>query len=145
MKIFYSFLIIALAAILFLLPVPDGIRDFVSDLSTDTFESTVTAVGVTNATVTLTDPIYDDNRNFATVTSSNTTDVPVISAYNSTSQNLTVIGLVEDATRTLTVEYSVFNIYGGDAVEEFTSLMPFIWIIICFAFPIVALVAVVIF
>lgn len=143
MKIFYGFLVILLTAILFLLPVPDGIRDFVSDISNDTFESTVTGAGVTNATVTLADPLYNNNRNFASVTSSNTTDSPSISAYNATTQNVTIIGLAADTTRTLTISYSVFTLPGGDAVETLCGYIPLFWILICCTFPVIAVVAIV--
>ena len=138
-KIYTGFLIVVITALLFLLPVSDAVIDFSADA--DVSAQSVATASVTTAEITLPSAIYNNNHRLVTVTSSNASDTPAVTAYNTTTQNITLTGLVENTTRTLTADYYVFALEGGTAIEKFTGYIPLFWILVCIAFPVVALAA----
>jgi len=128
MRIFYAFIIMVTAAMLFMLPVTEGIYDFITDVREDTFTVT-TGVGSTNATVQLFKAIYDDDTN---------------TSYNATNRNLVVTGLSENITRTLTVNYDIDALSNSAAVATLVSKFDLIWLLVVIAFPAAAIAAIVI-
>ena len=88
-----------------------------------------TAVAETEVTFALYNELYDANlSNVIEVSSSLTTDLPVATAYNKVSKELTVGGLTVDTERTLQVDYQTDalkdDLVGG--VGKFTSITPFL-------------------
>ena len=141
MRIFYAFLIIFVATILWMLPVTSAIYDFRTDVRTDTF-STTTTVGVTTANETLHEELYDDDIGSVDITSEDATDTPLPNSYNATSQVLNIIGLTENTTRELEVAYDVDALEGDNAVDILLGWVPYIWILIICVFPMAALFAI---
>ena len=141
MRIFYAFLVIVVAAILFMLPVSDAIYDFRTDLREDEFIS-ATGVGVDTANVTLGKPVYDDDTGTIDILSDLATDVPAYSSYNGTSRQIGVSGLTANTTRTLTVSYDIDALGGSGAINNIMDIIPFIWMLIIIAFPMAALFAI---
>lgn len=140
MRIFYSFLVIATAAMLWMLPITASIYDFRTDLQEDTF-STDTAVGVTTANVTLSDELYDDDTQTIDILSSISDDVPAYSSYNGTTRLLGISGLSANTTRVLTVTYDVDALAGSDAINNFLDVVPWVWLMCIAVFAPAALVS----
>lgn len=141
MRIFYAFLIIVVAAILFMLPITEMVYDFRTDLREDTF-TTATAVGVTTANETLLDDLYDDDTGSVDIDSDLATDVPLPSSYNATSQQLLVEGLTANTTRILIIAYDVDALDGSVAVNIIMDRLPLIWLLVIIAFAPAALFAI---
>ena len=141
MRIFYAFLIIVVAAILFMLPVSEAIYDFRTDQREDTF-STATGAGATTANETLLDDLYDDDIGSVDIDSDLATDVPLPSSYNSTSQQLLISGLTASDNRTLTVAYDFDALGDSDAINVFLDRLPWIWLLVICAFAPAALFAI---
>lgn len=141
MRIFYVFLIILVAVILWMLPITSAIYDFRTDLRTDTF-STSTAVGTTTANETLLEALYNDDLGSIDIDSDDATDIPLPNSYNSTSQVLNITGLTENTTRTLEVAYDVDALEGANAVDTLLDLVPYLWILIIAVFPMAAIFAI---
>ena len=133
MRIFYAFLIVVVAAILFMLPMTEAAYDFRTDLREDTFSSD-TGVGVTTANVTLHKPVYDDDTDTIDIASDLGTDTPVYSSYNSTTRQLGVSGLTTNTSRTLTVSYDIDALNGSSAINSLVDRIPWIWMIVTIAF-----------
>lgn len=140
-RAFTAFLILVASAILWMLPVTEGIYDFRTDVEENAFAVT-TGVGETAANVTLLTALYDDDYSEAAVTSNITSDIPAMSSYNTTTRALAVNGLTANTSRTITVEYDVYALTDANAVDTFLDWFPYIWILIKIAFPIAALAAI---
>ena len=140
MKIFYSFLIIVCSTILILLPVTAGIYDFRTDVREDYLTAT-TGVGESSDNVTLQKLVYDDDSTTISVYSSDSGDVPIMTAFDATSHSVVFSGLTANTSRTLTVSYDVAAFTEG-GLTAFLNILPYIWILIWVAFPIAALVAI---
>lgn len=140
MRIFYAFLIIVVAAILWMLPITMAIYDFRTDLRTDTF-NTSTAVGVTTANETLLDDLYDGDIGSVDIASDDATDAPLANSYNSTSRVLGMTGLTENTTRTLEISYDI-DALDVDSLNTLFDWLPLIWILVIVAFPMAALFAI---
>lgn len=140
MRIFYAFLVIATAAMLWMLPITDAIYDFRTDLQEDSFASD-TAVGQTTENVTLSKVLYDDDTQTIDILSSISDDVPAYSSYNGTTRLLGISGLSANTTRTLTVTYDVDALAGSDAINNFLDVVPWIWLMCIAVFPMAALAA----
>lgn len=111
---------IAIAFVIFPV-ILEGTHDIRVDDATGQFAGVATGVGVTTATVTLTDPLYDaDTYWVSNIGSTEGTDTPTASSYASATQNLTVGGLAENKTRTLTVAYS------ADALTNYSGVSPLV-------------------
>ena len=141
MRIFWAFLIIATAAMLWMLPITQAIYDFRTDVQTDTFTSD-TGVGQTTDNVTLTQELYSDNlSSIDNILSSISDDSPVVASYNATTRLTDITGLSDNNTRTLTVSYDVDAVVGSDAINDLADKVPWIWLIIFALFPVTALAA----
>ena len=135
-------MILLASAILWMLPVTEGIYDFRTDVREDNF-TVLTAAGVTNSTVQLFTDIYDDDVSTIDLSSNNGDDNPTYSSYNATPRNLTVSGLSADATRTLTVFYDIDALTESAAVGNLLDMIDFLWILVVVAFPGAAIIAIV--
>ena len=137
MKIFYAFLVIVAATLLFMLPITTMVYDFRTDIREDTFTVT-TAAGVTSANVTLLKTIYDNDTATISYLSSKP-EVPVFTSYNTTSRQLLTGNLTALTTRTLYVSYDTDALTGYTALDTLLDRVPFIWLLIIIAFPVAAL------
>ena len=141
MRIFYAFLVLVTAAILYMLPVTEAIYDFRTDQRSDYFNYS-TSVGETTANVTLLRPVYDDDTSTISVLSDTAADIPVFSSYNTTTRATIITGLADNTTRLLTVTYDVDALSDANAVEAIISRLDFLWLLMIIAFPIAALAAI---
>lgn len=73
-----------------------------------------TASGVTTATLTLTDGVYENDKANVTLSSSNSNDVPVVSSASG--KSVVVTGLEASSTRIMNVAYA------SDALDNYTGL-----------------------
>ncbi len=73
-----------------------------------------TAGGVTTATLTLTDGVYENDKANVTLSSSNANDVPVVSSASG--KSVVVTGLEASSTRLMNVAYA------SDALDNYTGL-----------------------
>ena len=142
MRIFYALLILLASAILWMLPVTEGIYDFRTDVREDNF-TVLTAAGVTNSTVQLFTDIYDDDVSTIDLSSNSGDDTPTYSSYNPTTRNLVVTDLSANATRTLTVFYDIDALTESAAVGNLLDMIDFLWILVVVAFPGAAIIAIV--
>lgn len=98
--IFLGIIILALA----LPAIPGALMDFRTDTFDETFLET-TAAAVTNTTVQLAEPLWDDSVAYATVVSNDTTEMPTPNSYNTTTRQLTITNLNANTSHILTVTY----------------------------------------
>lgn len=136
-KVFTGFLILVFSAFLWLVPISPLIYTFRTDITTDEF-FTETAVATTNATVTLSKYVYDDDSSTISFLSSRNTDIPVLVSYNATTRATLVTGLTANATRTLDVSYDT-DALDSDAWDTVLDLFSKVWMILIICFPIVGL------
>lgn len=141
MRIFHAFLVVFTVAILFFLPVSDGVYDYRTDLQSDSFSSS-TGPGETTEAVVLNRPLYDNDTSSFSLLSSESSDTPAVSTYVSATRNLTISGLAESTNRTLTVEYDIDALNASAAINTFMGYVPTIWILVILAFPVLAMVAI---
>lgn len=133
MRIFYAFLILVTAAILFMLPVSEAIYDFRTDLKTDALPS-YTAPGETTDNLTLTHQVYDNDTSSIIVFSSDSDDLPVLSAYDHSSHSVLLSGLSENTTRSMEISYDIYALSGWNAVDVVVSRVNLIWFLCIIAF-----------
>ena len=132
MRIFYGFIILLAAAILFSLPVSEAVQDYRTDLQTDTTFVQTPAGG--NATVVLRTAIYAADTSSVSFSSDYPTDVPALVSYNATNRQVTLTGLDAAANRTLQVEYDVDALNANVAIGTFMDKLAWIWLICIFGF-----------
>jgi len=140
-RIFYAFLIIVVAVILWMLPFTEAIYDFRTDVREDNF-TVITGVGVTNSTVQLFTDIYDDDISMIDLSSNDGDDTPTYSSYNSTTRNLVVTGLSANTTRTLSVWYDIDALTESGAVGNLLDMLDLFWLLVIIGFPAAGLVAI---
>ncbi len=141
MRIFYSFLVILTATLLWMLPLTAAIYDFRTDVQEDTFASATGGVETTD-NVTLSVELYDDDIQTIDILSSLATDIPAASSYNSTNRVLTVGGLSANTTRSLTISYDVSALVGNDAINTLADRLPWIWMLCIVGFAPASLAAI---
>jgi len=107
----------------------DAVHDAVCDKTSETFAVT-TATGETTASVVLTnDHYHTDSVTHITVTSDNAADSPTAQSYTSATRTLVVGGLVEAATRNLTVQYEVAALTNYPGTEAVATLIPMLYVV----------------
>ena len=85
-----------------------GIQDVRSESHTEAHSLVTTAAAATTANVTLVEDLFGDRTSEVTsVTSNLTSDVPLVSTYTASNNNLLISGLTVGETRTLTVVYKI--------------------------------------
>lgn len=140
MRIFYSFLIVFTVAILFMLPITEGVYDFRTDVKEDEFRYE-TGGGVTTANLTLLKAVYDDDVSTIDAISDNSDDVPVVEGYHSGTRVVDISGLDTSANRTLTISYDIDALNSSGAISGFVDRLGWIWLICVIAFAPAALAA----
>jgi len=138
MRIFTAFLIVLVSVILLLLPYTGAIYDFRTEIETDTFNYATNA-SLTTGNVTLQETVYDDDTDTIEISSDLTGDVPLFSAYNTTTRLLDMTGLLASSNRTLTVEYDTNALTDSPALDIFLSWVPWIWLLMVCGLPLVAI------
>jgi len=141
MRIFFAFLVIETATMIWMLPMTPAIYDFRTDLREDSFTSD-TGVGQDSDNVTLSHILYDNDPATIDILSSISDDTLAYSSYNSTSRLLGIAGLSANTTRTLIVSYDIDALRGADAVNTFADIVPWVWLLCVVAFPMAALAAI---
>jgi|SRR3990172_10535902 len=136
MRIFRAFLIMVSAVILFLLPITTLVYDFRTDLETDTF-SVTTAIGETSANTTLLVAIYGNDTDTISYTS-NVTETPSVSAYDTATRQLTTASLTANVTRSLVVSYNIDAI-NNDSVATLLDNTSAIWLLMVITLPVAAI------
>lgn len=116
------------SAILLMLPVTEGIYNFRTDVKDDTFYEE-TGVGETETNVTLLEEVYDDDMSTIGVSSSESTDTPVVANYTSATRVVGITGLAESSTRTLTVSYDIDALGASGALDTFMDRIAWIWML----------------
>lgn len=113
---------------MFLFPGMIGsVEDTQTVTRTDDFATVVTAPAATTANVVLVAELWQDsNLNVVTITSDLGTDVPLVGAYVAATKTLTVGGLDDDASRTLSVEYK-YNRFTGDTATQAAGTFVGFW------------------
>lgn len=100
-------LIIGAVIVIILLPATlTSIDDFRAKDQIATY-NVDTGGGVTTATVTLVEDLFNDLTANVTISSNSTDDAPIASSYSSTTNVLTVSGLIASESRQLTVTYKI--------------------------------------
>ena len=140
-RIFLGFLILVTVAILFMIPVPQAVYDYRTDVREDPF-TVVTAPAVVTGNVTLIKPIYDNDTTTTFFSSNNTNDLPLYAAYNTVTRELQVSGLEADATRLLAVSYDVDAMSSSAAISTLMDYLSWIWFILLVGFPAAAIAAI---
>lgn len=140
MRIGFAFIALIASFILWVLPVTDAVYDFRTDVREDDF-TVATGLGVTSANVTLLKAIYDNDTDTIGYTS-NVTEIPAFSSYNSTTRQLLTTGLSANTTRLLTINYDTNALTFSTALNTLLNWWPFIWYMLITAFPIASLVAI---
>ena len=141
MRVFWAFLIIFCAVILWMLPFTDAAYAFLTEEREDTFNYN-TAVGQTTANVTLLKPIYDDDTATIGILSSISDDSPAFVSYNVTSRLLQMSGLADNTTRVLYVTYDVQAQDVNVAIDRLINISPVIWLLSIIVFPIAGIAAI---
>lgn len=140
-RIFYAFLIIVVAVILWMLPFTEAIYDFRTDVRTDIF-TVITGVGVTTGSVQLFTDIYDDDTSTIDLSSDDTGDDPTYSSYNASNRQLDMTGFAANATRILTVLYDIDALTESEAVGNLLDILDLFWLLVIIGFPAAGLVAI---
>lgn len=129
------------SAILWLFPVSEGVYDFRTNTREITVEVT-TAIAETTADIVLTQPLYDDDIDLATVFSDLGTDTPTVTDYDDVTRELEISGLDDDETRNLTITYPYDCLSLNVALNTVMDIIPVIWILILVGFPAVSLIVI---
>jgi hypothetical protein len=140
LRVFYSFLIVFAVAILFMLPITQGIYDFRTDVKEDTFN--VETLGpITTANVVLHKSVYDNDPSTIAITTDRATDIPLLSAYNGTTRLCDITGLTAGTNRTMTVSYDYDALGASSAISLFLDKLGWIWLLVVIAFAPAAIVS----
>lgn len=142
MRIYQGFLVLAVVAILWMLPVSQAIYNFRTDIREDVFAVTTGGAETTTAVVLLR-PVYDDDIGTISLLSDLATDTPTLDTYTPETQVLDISGLTAASSRELTVTYDIDALSVHTAVSIIMDLLPVIWILILVAFPVVSLIVIV--
>ena len=124
-----------------MLPVAEAVYDYRTMQRTDTF-STDTAVDVHAANETLLGDLYDCDMGSIDIDSDDATDTPLPSSINCTNRVLNIAGLTANATRILNITYDVNALGAYTAIDTFLGFLPYIWLLVIFAFIPAALFAI---
>ena len=138
-KIFSAFLIILVAAILFMLPLTGAVYGFKTDVKTQTATIT-TGAAVTTADIVLSKALYDDDTSTISFTS-NISEAPSITAYNPATHTLSTANLTAGVTRALGISYDVDALSSSAAMATIINALDFVWLLAIIAFAPAALAA----
>lgn len=139
MKIFWSFLIIFTAVLLWIIPFTDAAHGFKTDVRIEEF--TVTTGASTNATVQLFKDLYLDDTSSIDLDSHSLNDAPLLSSYNITTRAAVITGLAGNLTRQIDVSYDIDALHDNPGVAILIGLVPMLWVLIAVVFPLAGLFA----
>lgn len=142
MRIFQGFLIVLVCVILFMLPLTSAIYYFRTDVYEDIYNYE-TGGGVTTANVVLTYPIYNNDTNTIVMYSDLFSDVPLYSAYNTTTRLLDITGMTAASNRTLRVNYDINALVSNPAISILMDWTPYIWYLMLITLPMAAIYAII--
>lgn len=137
-KLFTAFLIVVVAAILFMLPVIEAVYDFRTSVSTSDYSSSTNLTGTTS-NVTLVTSLYEDDLGSVIIFSDDATDTPLPASYNSTTRALWVSGLAANTTRVLEVTFDYDALQGSTAINTLMDRVAWIWLLVAVGFAPAAL------
>jgi hypothetical protein len=125
-------IIVIVGAIILLGALAYGIMPTIQDFQTENIDQNInvsTGVGVTTATMTLGSTVWNDSLAYLSISSNNSSDVPIATSYNVTSKSLTVSGLSDNTTRILTISYKTNGLDEYRGVEQATTALPTVLIV----------------
>lgn len=127
-------LVIVFAALLVIIALPLLFAS-VDSARTETFSQNVAGVttGASEYTsnATLSRALYDDDAsNVTSITSNITADSPSADSYNSVSRLLTIGGLNQSTTRTISITYEIDSTIIDDYTGMSTFLTLYLWLIV---------------
>ena len=125
-----------------MLPITQAIYDYRTDIYYD-YYNWETQGANTTANVVLTNPIYNNDTNTITIQSNLATDVPLYSAYNTTTRLLDMTGLTAGVNRTLTVYYDIDALLSQPALSILMGWLPYIWMLMVIILPMAGIYAVI--
>lgn len=103
----------------------DSVHDAQTQSYTDTFTSVATAAGVTNASVTLAQTLYNAAIDEVTsITSDNTNDLPSADSFTASTDALKIKSLAANDSRNLTVIYNISDTDDYTGTSSFLNLTP---------------------
>lgn len=140
MRIFYGFLILFFSALLWLVPISDGIYEFRTDAKTDT-AYIQTGAGETSSNHTLTKTLYDNDTSSVSLFSYDSDDIPVVSSYNSTTRLLVFTGMAASTNRTMEITFDTDVFTNSNFWPDFLDNFKFYWWVFISLYAIGALVA----
>ena len=142
MRIFQGFLIVFITVVLLMLPVTRAIYNYRTDVREDLFNYETIGAEVT-ANVTLHSPVYDNDTNTISILSDLATDIPLFSAYNTTTRLLDITGMTLTSNRTLRVCYDINALIDHDSLDAFIGWLPLIWILMVCVMPVAGIYAII--
>lgn len=141
-KVFEGLLVLVLVGFLWMLPVSEAIDNFRTDVREDNF-TVQTAGGQTTADVVLFKPVYNADSQTLSVSSNSSADTPAVASYTAASRLVSVSGLAESESHRLTVSYDVDALASHSSINKLMDYLPWLWVLVLFAFPICVLIAIV--
>ncbi len=127
-------LLVIFAVLLLIIATPyvfEAIDDGLSQTYSYSASGVATGAGVYSANVTLPQALYNSSVVYVNSISSNTSsDAPSAASYNSVSKVLTVSGLDEALTHTLTISYQISSTIMNAGQLAFWTLMRWFWIFV---------------
>ena len=119
-----------LAVVVSLVTIPivtSVVHDAQAAPASDSF-TVATGTGQTSATVTLSRPHIHADTTHMSATSDNQNDSPNVTSYNPSTRQVTVVGLAQSATRTLTVHYETDALAAFPAAGAILGMVPLLWV-----------------
>ena len=127
-------LMIVFGALLLIIATPfvfTAIDDAITQEYTQSVAGLVTGAGEYTSNCTLGRSVYnDDTESVLSITSNVTADTPTAASYNSVSRLLTVSGLDQNSTRTLSVEFMIDSTTLPAGGAAFLTLIRWFWVFI---------------
>jgi len=106
----------------------DQVHDVQTDKKSESF-SVTTTTGETSTTVTLSEDHYYTTTQEMSVTSDNAADSPSITSYDPDTRQVTVGGLAEATSRTLTITYLIDALKDFPGSKAISGLIPLLYIV----------------
>jgi hypothetical protein len=117
----------------------DGIKDFRTDLVTDSFVLSTDAT-TTNGTGQLTNPLWENQISESAISSNLTSDTPAITAYTAGNKALDFNGLASNTTRLITVQYRTFGLSEYPGADSGVKFIPMAIVLAIIFLPLLAVV-----
>jgi hypothetical protein len=119
--------------------ISDGIKDFRTDLMTDSFVLS-TNTTTSNGTVQLNNSLWENQISDTVLVSNISGDTPALLSYTPGNKNLLFNGLATNTTRLITVQYRTAGLAGYPGVETGIKVVPSAIILSIIVLPLLAVV-----